>query len=509
MKSAFEQIRVLLELKEKGSISEEEFKQMLAILENESAKDSPETQRENVKKESNPVEDYQESVQKMEQVLEMLIHNGRLDEARQRYDKFPFKSSIKTSLVQELQREKEDINITKGESKVEKTTKEQKDEGVENEVDSKKKTKPAVEEDIQTDWVEFNSSNTIPFYKKLTIKQWILIVLGLFILSFISKRPNFIWDKDSDSVYNWRDICPNKAGSVKCFGCPDKDNDGTTDNLDLDISDKDHDHIPDINDLCPNTWGPIENEGCPTSRQIPKRSKTKEDILKGAINTKNYENLKYIFGLKFIRLVNNHYEISNQDFKGFKKINDPLKINVLNKEFGLNITVGSKEKEEPVNDNIGKNSRIAFPSSKVNEAKLALNDLKFVKSLSTKEITILKNKIQDICNDYFNGLISGKYEDDVLIIRELKEIQSEQLQFELKTKFSQEKKGSINYPESKIKESKLIWENITYGKNDEKYRQRYKNIVKEYFDGVVNGTYFEDKKISYEFKRNLKFIDNF
>ena len=35
MKSAFEQIRVLLELKEKGSISTEAFKQMLMILYNE------------------------------------------------------------------------------------------------------------------------------------------------------------------------------------------------------------------------------------------------------------------------------------------------------------------------------------------------------------------------------------------------------------------------------------------------------------------------------------------
>lgn len=35
MKSAFEHIRILLELKEKGSISTEAIKQMLIILDNE------------------------------------------------------------------------------------------------------------------------------------------------------------------------------------------------------------------------------------------------------------------------------------------------------------------------------------------------------------------------------------------------------------------------------------------------------------------------------------------
>lgn len=406
MKSAFEQIRVLLELKEKGSISEEEFKQMLSILENESVKN---TKDPVVKKVSS----------------KEISTNERNDEH-----------------VQELASEKEDDNIAQKNTPEEENTNPKPDPEEQSiEIDDHiEETKPIDEQVVQSDWVELNSSNTIHFYKQWTRKQWILIVLGLFLLSFISKRPNFIWDKDSDGVYNWSDICPDKAGSVKCYGCPDKDNDGTTDNLDLNISDQDHDHIPDINDKCPHTWGPLENNGCPTSRQIPKRKRIQEDISQGTSIDKAQSN------------------------------------------------------------NSSNNGSIAFPSSSVNEAKLALNDLKFVSNLNKKQKNDLALKIKEICANYFNGVIEGKYKEDSDTQKKLKEIQIQLEKEELKNKSTK-----IEFP--RISEVKIIWDKIENLWDLEQNKKEFKKISAQYFDGVLTGKYRDDKEFNFFLEKCLRKID--
>ena len=405
MKSAFEQIRVLLELKEKGSISEEEFKQMLAILENESSKNTKDSViKEESLKEISLVEEYKEYVQEIA---------GKTEDVN--------RAPIKTQ--EEQSNPKPEVQ--------EKSTK----------IDAlNEETKPAVEEDAQTDWVELNSSNTIPFSKKLTRKQWVLIVLGLFFLSFISKRPNIIWDKDSDDVYNWSDICPDKAGSVKCYGCPDKDNDGTTDNLDLNISDQDHDHIPDINDKCPDVWGPLENKGCPSSRQIPKRNRIKKDISQGTSIDKSQSN------------------------------------------------------------NSSNNGSIAFPSSKLNEAKLALNDLKFVSNLNKKQKNDLALKIKEICANYFNGVIEGKYKEDSDTQKKLKEIQIQLEKEELKNKSTK-----IEFP--RISEVKIIWDKIENLWDIEQNKKEFKKFSAQYFDGVLTGKYRDDKEFNFFLEKCLRKID--
>ncbi|MEI7669639.1 MAG: OmpA family protein [Pseudomonadota bacterium] len=66
-----------------------------------------------------------------------------------------------------------------------------------------------------------------------------------------------IWgDKDKDGITDNIDKCPDVFGSVKNFGCPEKDTDG--------------DGIVDPNDLCPNTKGESSNNGCPivTDKQV-------------------------------------------------------------------------------------------------------------------------------------------------------------------------------------------------------------------------------------------------
>ena len=54
-------------------------------------------------------------------------------------------------------------------------------------------------------------------------------------------------DSDGDGVPDYKDDCPDEAGSAQFNGCPDKDGDG----------------IIDKNDECPDVAGLAKFNGCP------------------------------------------------------------------------------------------------------------------------------------------------------------------------------------------------------------------------------------------------------
>jgi OOP family OmpA-OmpF porin len=85
-------------------------------------------------------------------------------------------------------------------------------------------------------------------------------------------------DRDSDTVKNASDACPEVAGVPRLKGCPvkDADKDGVEDEVDkcpnepgpaarngCPIRDRDHDGIEDEVDACPDEPGTAERKGCP------------------------------------------------------------------------------------------------------------------------------------------------------------------------------------------------------------------------------------------------------
>ncbi len=88
-------------------------------------------------------------------------------------------------------------------------------------------------------------------------------------------------DRDGDGVKDENDKCPDQAGPVSLFGCPDSDGDGIADNEDkcpgisgvfrykgCPIPDTDNDGINDELDICPIIPGSASNNGCPLMEQI-------------------------------------------------------------------------------------------------------------------------------------------------------------------------------------------------------------------------------------------------
>ena len=547
MKSAFEQIRVLLELKEKGSISEEEFKQMLAILENESAKEAPITEHQNEVKEQNPVEDYQESVQKMEQVLLMLIHNGRIAEAQSRFEKFPFKSSIEKSIAAQLVKKEEpsdpdeqlvhellmawrSLNIDLALAKYKKL---------------KNKKHALLTSDIISKLVQYDANlkqmrqeeedrkraarqESIKAKKKRAMLLSFVSIIGFFAASFFLKIPAGIWDKDSDGVYKWSDVCPIEKGSAELDGCPDQDKDGIEDSKDKCIyepgtvicqgcPDQDGDGVTDMDDKCPDTPGDETNKGCPTPASSTTPTNRNVGISKGTICTKDYPNLKRIFGLKYIRVNNNKYEVSEIEFKGFKGITKKEQIDALNAEFGKSIPGGTTKTggtttpggnkppvttKPPVATKPPGTKAIDFPQAKMNEARIALNDLTYVNNLSSNQKSALNNKIKSICDDYYSGVISGKYKENTKFSKELSGI----LNSSAKTSYQKNSNSkAIDFPNKYDAESEFQdWQK----NHDVKSMKMFKKIANSYYNGVSNGKYKEDKIFEKFLKKSLLIIDN-
>jgi hypothetical protein len=84
-------------------------------------------------------------------------------------------------------------------------------------------------------------------------------------------------DSDGDGVLDEKDQCPNEAGEINLFGCPDGDTDG--DGLDEQMEakkgtdpnkkDSDGDGVDDNADVCPNKKGTKENNGCVKKETVP------------------------------------------------------------------------------------------------------------------------------------------------------------------------------------------------------------------------------------------------
>ncbi len=84
-------------------------------------------------------------------------------------------------------------------------------------------------------------------------------------------------DRDKDGTPDQLDQCPDLAGPAVARGCPDADNDGVADTADdcptdpgtvelRGCPDTDGDGIVDKDDNCPTEAGPVDNRGCPAPK---------------------------------------------------------------------------------------------------------------------------------------------------------------------------------------------------------------------------------------------------
>ena len=92
-------------------------------------------------------------------------------------------------------------------------------------------------------------------------------------------------DRDNDGIRDADDECPDEAGKAEFKGCPDTDNDGVINKLDqcpttpagvkVDAKgcplDRDGDTVPDYQDKCPDRAGPASNKGCPEIKEETKK----------------------------------------------------------------------------------------------------------------------------------------------------------------------------------------------------------------------------------------------
>ena len=314
--------------------------------------------------------------------------------------------------------------------------------------------------------------------KKRAKLLFLVSIIGLFAASFFLKIPAGIWDKDADGFYNWNDACPNKAGTG-LKGCPDQDNDGIEDSKDKCIKDpgtvicqgcpdQDEDSITDAKDECPDEFGTTECKGCPdsdedgvadkddkcptnpgdkTNKGCPTPAGTtappsgNADITKVSIQTKDYLNLKSIFGMRYIRVNNNKYEISENGII-FDLITKKEQIDALNLEFKKSIPGGTKKtggtttpvgNTPPVTTN--RPGTTTNPGTTTPPSSSGLNDFpantvtqinsKFTKYQTETNQTKkdkLKGEIKKSINEYYNGVSTGKYKETSSINSKFKTI---------------------------------------------------------------------------------------
>lgn len=73
---------------------------------------------------------------------------------------------------------------------------------------------------------------------------------------------NEFTDSDLDGVPDYRDACPNEAGSPFNMGCP-KSSTSIEETVSKLSTDTDLDGVPDDKDECPKQYGSPFNQGCP------------------------------------------------------------------------------------------------------------------------------------------------------------------------------------------------------------------------------------------------------
>ena len=81
-------------------------------------------------------------------------------------------------------------------------------------------------------------------------------------------------DSDKDGIVDSKDNCPDVAGAINMFGCPDIDGDGLSDNEEIEKGtdphkvDTDGDGENDKSDQCPLEKGTKENNGCKAKEEV-------------------------------------------------------------------------------------------------------------------------------------------------------------------------------------------------------------------------------------------------
>ena len=199
-------------------------------------------------------------------------------------------------------------------------------------------------------------------------------VLVLFVLSFFTMFPAFLWDSDGDGFHNYRnDNCPAVSGTCQgcldsdndgfadsedecpmessktCKGCPDRDNDGVADKADSCLNepgspkcsgcpDKDSDGVSDSLDQCPEEKGSANFHGCSKERMVELERKKLEQ----GLAIKAPPSCKATAGEHWIRFVNGHYEFSEFETKGFKDVKSNQTVQELNAYFELKGTLKPK-----------------------------------------------------------------------------------------------------------------------------------------------------------------------
>ena len=256
-------------------------------------------------------------------------------------------------------------------------------------------------------------------------------VLVLFVLSFFTMVPAFLWDSDGDGFHNYRnDNCPavsgtcqgcldsdndgfadsedecSKESSTTCKGCPDSDNDGVADKADSCLNepgisncsgcpDRDSDGVSDSLDQCPEEKGLKINQGCPETQAPP----TIDDTQK----LQNGEAVKvpsafgnYVVTKKWLRLKNNGYEYSEYEKRAYKPVNTKETVEKLNAFYGLQIPI-SQENPKPPKGPVGpKHPKVPEPEDFNLSAEIIHKKLNFSADFGIN------------ANDIYYDLVKGK-----------------------------------------------------------------------------------------------------
>ena len=216
-------------------------------------------------------------------------------------------------------------------------------------------------------------------------------MLILFVLSFFTMVPAFLWDSDGDGFHNYRnDNCPAVSGtcqgcldsdndgfmdsedecpkesSTTCKGCPDRDKDGVADKADSCVNepgspncsgcpDKDSDGVSDSLDQCPEEKGLKIYQGCPETQAPPTIDDTQK-LQNGEAVKVPSEFDNYVVENKWLRLKNNHYEYSDYKNKAYLPVRTKETVEKLNEHYGLQVLlpqtnqkpVGPKRSKPPM-----------------------------------------------------------------------------------------------------------------------------------------------------------------
>jgi hypothetical protein len=210
-------------------------------------------------------------------------------------------------------------------------------------------------------------------------------VILLFVLSFFTMFPAFLWDSDGDGFHNYRnDNCPAVSGtcqgcldsdndgfvdsedecpkesSTTCKGCPDSDNDGVADKADSCLNemgssncsgcpDSDNDGVQDSLDHCKDVPGVKYMHGCPDT-DAPEEPKTMDDTQKlqngeAVMVPKAFGN--YVVTKKWLRLKNNRYEYSDYEKTAYKPVSKNETVEKLNAFYGLQVPLPQENPQPP------------------------------------------------------------------------------------------------------------------------------------------------------------------